>query len=405
MGTMQAQPIDQEYAFDPTDMSKSKDFALLARIRRERGVVRPAEGIVLTTRYEPTRQAFLDARRFSSVGDMRAPGVVVPTEESFLGELDAPVHPRIRRILLRGYTRSRARAAEDWTRDNVRRRIETFAKQGGGDLMLALAIPLPGSVSAHEFGVPEEWHDPLMDWCNELLHSSWPATGKTERGEGIAGAFPDLAGYLDGLIREREQSGPTDDLLSLMVHSVDDDGWQIGAHHCRTLMVNALSGSLSASYMIGNLLYRLLSDESFDAALRADADKIPLAVDESLRFEAPVTFLFRTATEDAEIDGTPVYEGEHIMLHMAAANRDETVWENAEEFRLDREGTPDHLAFGFGPHICLGNHLTRMIGRVLLEEMLARFEPGQLALAPGFEWVCVDHMQEYGPETLHAVVR
>jgi cytochrome P450 len=361
---MNAQSIDEAYAFDPTDMAKSKDFELMARIRRERGVVRPAEGIVLTTRYEPTRQAFLDAKRFSSVGDMRAPGVVVPREESFLGELDAPVHPKIRRILLRGFTRSRARLAEDWSRASVRRRLEAVAKQGGGDLMAALAIPLPGSVSAHELGIPDELHDPVMDWCNELLHSSWPATGKT----------------------------------------VDEDGWRIGNHHVRTLVVNVLSGSLSASYMIGNLLYRLFTDPGFGAALRADERKVELAVDESLRFEAPVTFLFRTAREDAEIGGTPVYEGEHVMLGIAAANRDEDVWENAEEFRLDREGAPEHLSFGFGPHICLGNHLTRMIGRVVLEEVMETFGPKGLRLADGFEWICVDHLQEYGPETLDVVV-
>jgi cytochrome P450 len=401
---MNAQSIDEAYAFDPTDMAKSKDFELMARIRRERGVVRPAEGIVLTTRYEPTRQAFLDAKRFSSVGDMRAPGVVVPREESFLGELDAPVHPKIRRILLRGFTRSRARLAEDWSRASVRSRLEAVAKQGGGDLMAALAIPLPGSVSAHELGIPDELHDPVMDWCNELLHSSWPATGKTERGEGIAGAFPDLAACLDTLIQAREKADTPDDLLGLMVRSLDEDGWRIGNHHVRTLVVNVLSGSLSASYMIGNLLYRLFTDPGFGAALRADERKVELAVDESLRFEAPVTFLFRTAREDAEIGGTPVYEGEHVMLGIAAANRDEDVWENAEEFRLDREGAPEHLSFGFGPHICLGNHLTRMIGRVVLEEVMETFGPKGLRLADGFEWICVDHLQEYGPETLDVVV-
>ena len=168
-------PIDAEYAFDPMDPAQAKDFERLARIRRERPVCRPAEGIVLTTRHADTRQAFLDAKRFSSVGDMRAPGVVVPVEESFLGELDAPLHPRIRRILLKGFTRSRASAAEAWTRASVRRRLDGLARQGGGDLMQALAIPLPGSVSAHVLGIPDALHDPVMRWCDELLHSTWPS--------------------------------------------------------------------------------------------------------------------------------------------------------------------------------------------------------------------------------------
>ena len=400
---MSKPPIDDDYAFDPANPAESKDFARLARIRRERPVCRPAENIVLTTRRDATREAFLESKRFSSVGDMRLPGVVVPVEESFLGELDAPLHPKIRRILMQGFTRSSAAAAEPWTRDNVRRQLDALAAGGGGDLMQALAIPLPGSVSAHTLGIPDELHERVMDWCNELLHSSWPATGKTERGEGIEGSFPELSATLDALIRERETSD-RGDLLSLMVRSRDADGWQIGAHHVRTLTVNILAGSLSASYMLGNLLYRLLRDRDFDAALRADRALIGVAVEESLRLEAPVTFLFRTAREDGEIGGCPVHRGEHIMLGIAAANRDENAYDDADQFRLDRPDPPEHLAFGIGPHVCVGNHLTRMIGRVVLEETIDRFETGALRLADGYEWGCVDHLQEYGPETLDVVL-
>ncbi|MGE4651172.1 MAG: hypothetical protein AAEJ53_09830, partial [Myxococcota bacterium] len=85
-------PIDEDFAFDPTDPSQSKDWERLRRIRQERPVCRPADNVVLSSRYAATRAAFVDARKFSSVGDMRAPGVVVPEAESFLGELDAPLH-------------------------------------------------------------------------------------------------------------------------------------------------------------------------------------------------------------------------------------------------------------------------------------------------------------------------
>ena len=399
-------PVDPDFAFDPLDTSRTKDPELWARIRRERGVCRPAAGIVFTARHAETAASFRDARRFSSAGDMRAPGVVVAEEESFLGELDAPLHPKIRRVLLKGFTRRAAADAEPWTRANVRRRLEAVAAKGGDDLMQALAIPLPGSVAAHELGIPGELHDRVMHWCDELLHSTWPATGRTERGEGIAGAFPEFASVLDAQIRLREQAGPEAicDLLGIMVHASDDAGWRIAPQHVRTLMVNILAGSLSASYMLGNLLYRLVNDAGFEAALRADRARIPAAVDESLRLEAPVTFLLRTAREDAEIGGCPVHRGEHVMLGIASANRDERVFEDADEFQLDRKNPEEHLAFGLGPHICLGNHLTRMIGKVVLEETLGRFAPRQLRLAPGYRWECVAHLQEYGPETLDVVV-
>src|SRR5581483_5213170 len=140
--------------------------------------------------------------------------------------------------------------------------------------------------------------------------------------------------------------------------------------------------------MLGNLLYRLVSDAGFDGAIRGDRSLIPEAVEESLRLEPPVLFLFRTAKEDTEIGGTPVHRGERIIVGIASGNRDERAYERPDEFRLDRGMTrgaaPEHLTFGVGPHICLGIHVARMEGRVVLEAMLDRFSPGQVKLAPGY---------------------
>lgn len=399
---MSKAPVHPEFAFDPTDQSKTQDFEFMAKIRRECPIVRPTENVVLTTRYEDTALAFRDAKTFSAVGDMRAPGVVVPLEESFMGELDAPLHTRIRKVLARVFTRRGALAAEDWTRDRVRKRLEGLAARDRADLMKEFAMIVPGSVAAHVMGIPEELHDRLMGWCSDVLHSSWPATGKTERGEGLEKSFPELSACVDAMIREREAAGDAapPGLLTVMVQASDEQGRVISAHHARTLVVNMLAGSLSASFMLGNLLHRLLTDPEFEAALRREPAKIPAAVDESLRLEAPVTFLFRRARHDTEIGGCPILAGEQIMLGMAAANRDEAVYPDADQFRLDRETPKAHLAFGLGPHVCLGNHLTWMIGRVVLEEFLARFAPGRVRLVDGFEWECVDHIQEYGPEAL-----
>jgi cytochrome P450 len=289
----------------------------------------------------------------------------------------------------------------------VRRRLAAVRAAGGGDLMAEIGIPLPGSIAAHELGIPDDEHDQIMSWCNDLLHSTWPTQGRTERGVGIEGAFPELAAAIDAHIASRREPTPDGppDLLAIMVQTVDDDGWRLPEQHVRTLAINILAGSLSASYMVGNLLYRYLDDSTgFAAQLAADPSLALPAVDESLRHEAPVMFLFRTARQDAELGGCPIAQGEHIMLGIGAGNRDPEVYADPDEFRLDREGEPEHLAFGAGPHLCLGNHLTRMAGKVVLEEVLATFPPGTLRLAPAFEWECVDHMMEYGPERLDVVL-
>src|SRR4029079_14116848 len=119
-------------------------------------------------------------------------------------------------------------------------RLQAIIDARGGDLMGALAMPLPGSIAAHELGLPEELHDQVMTWCNELLHSTWPTHGETERGVGIEGAFPELAAAIDEQIalRRTPTEGAPKDLLSLMVQTVDPDGWHIDLQHVRTLSIN-----------------------------------------------------------------------------------------------------------------------------------------------------------------------
>ena len=400
---------DQTLAFNPFDPAETQHmWDLMARMRREQPVNRPMEGFVYLASHRDNKAVFRDAKRFSSAEGFRAPGVVVADEESFLGEIDPPLHTNVRRALLRAFTPQAALAVEPWTRDRVRRMIAALEADGGGDLMRRICVPLPGSVTAHALGMPDDLHDELTELSNELLHSEWPQMNATERGEGIAGAFPELAEPIDRAIAEHRAMGDDapDDLITRMIRAEAADGSKLSDVHIRTLAVNSISGSLSLTYMLGNLLHRFVDDETgFTSKLRADRELVAMAVEESLRFEAPVLFLFRTAKEDVEVGGCPVHQGERVITGIASANRDEAVWEHADEFRLDRDELPtEHLSFGEGPHLCLGNHLTRMIGRVVLEEALDAFGPGELRLADGYEHSLVPMFLEYGPERLDVVV-
>jgi cytochrome P450 len=397
-----------DLTFDPFDPSQTQHlWDLMARMRREQPVNR-LDGFVYLASHADNKAVFRDAKRFSSAEGFRAPGVVVPEDESFLGEIDPPLHTRVRRLLVRAFTIQTAAAVEPWTRATVRRMWDDVIAAGGGELMATLCVPLPGSVTAHALGIPDDEHHRVTRLCNELLHSTWPQMNATEQGVGIGGAFPDLARIVDTAIEEHRALGDDapDDLLTRMIRAEEADGSRLSDLHIRTLSVNAIAGSLSLTYMLGNLLYRFASDwEWFTTVLHERRDLIPMAVEESLRYEPPVLFLFRTAKEDVEVSGCPVHKGERVITGIASANRDESVFEHADEYRLDRAHLPDnHLSFGEGPHLCLGNHLTRMIGRVVLEEALARFAPGELRLAPGYELHFVPMFLEYGPDTLDVVV-
>jgi cytochrome P450 len=393
-------------AFDPDETQHLWDK--LERLRAECPVSRPMPGFAYVARHADASAVFKDAKRFSSAEGFRGAGVVVPDEESFLGEIDAPLHPRVRRLLHRAFTPRTALEVEPFTRRRVGEILDTLVASGKGDLLHDLCEKIPISVSAESLGIPEEHHDQVADWSHELLHSTWPQTNATERGVGIGGAFPEFARLFDDAIAERRAAAdPPADLLTRMVQA-EEGGDRLSDVHIRTLAVNTITGSLSTTYMLGNLLYRLLTDPGFDATLRADRTKIPEAVEESLRLEPPVLFLFRTAKQDVEVAGEVIGEGERVIVGIASANRDERAYECPAEFRLDRglvDGeAPYHITFGVGPHLCLGIHVARMEGRVVIEEYLDRFGPGELRLEDGYELAFVPMFLEYGPESLPVVL-
>ena len=177
------------------------------------------EGFVYTSTYADTAATFKDAKRFSSAEGFRGAGVVVPDEESFLGEIDPPLHPRVRRLLHRAFTPRTALEVEPFTRELTEELLAPIVANGGGDLMVGLCTVLPVAVSAEALGIPREQHAEVAHWCQELLHSTWPEKNETERGVGVGGGFPEFAEIIDAQIRlRRESADPPDDLLTRMTY-------------------------------------------------------------------------------------------------------------------------------------------------------------------------------------------
>jgi cytochrome P450 len=300
-----------------------------------------------------------------------------------------------------------ATQAEPFTRQYVRTRFDRIARAGGGDLVDELTLPMPQAVTAHVLGVPIDDIPQVAAWCFELIHSTWPATNRTERGEGIAGAFPEFAAYLDEQIALRHHGDPRpDDLMTRMLYA-EDGSRRMSDWDVRTQSAGVLAASLSTTALIGNLFYRVMGDPSFEQALRAAPDLIPAAVEESLRLEPPVMLLFRTSEVTDTIAGHSICPGDRIVTGIASANRDERVFDDPSVFRLDRarnEAEAMHLSFGAGAHICPGRNLARMEGRVVLETYFQSYPSGSLALAPDFEFEFVPMFLEYGPRRLDVVM-
>ena len=174
---------------------------------------RPTDGFVYVARHADVKAVFRDATRYSSAEGFRGgwaswcrkrrASSVRSTRPCTLGSGG---------LLVRAFTIQTAAAVEPWTRQTVRRMLRSVVDAGGGDLMQALCVPLPGSVTAHSLGLPDDKLERLSYLCNELLHSTWPQTNATENGVGIAGAFPELAEIIDAVIAEhraRARTRPT----------------------------------------------------------------------------------------------------------------------------------------------------------------------------------------------------
>jgi cytochrome P450 len=393
-------------AWNPFDPSQTQNmWAELAQLRRAAPISRPQQGFVYVARYADVKAVFRDAATYSAREGFRGAGVVVPEEESFLGEIDPPAHPLLRALLLQAFRPGFERRAEPFARAWTERKLGALVATGGGDLVSDFGIHLPTAVTAHVLGLPEEGSEQIGRWGFELIHSTWPETNRTERGVGIGGAFPEFAAFLDEQIALRRRAeAPPDDLIARMVRATGE-GTVLSDLQVRTLSANCLLASQSTSNLVGNLLHRFASDRAFERRLRADRSLVPAAVEESLRLEPPVLFLFRTARRDTELGGEKIAAGERVIMGIASGNRDESVYEAPAEFRIERwPGAPEHLSFGPGPHLCLGNQLARMEARVVLETAMDLLPEGGLRLAPGYTRTHVPMFLEYGPERLDVVV-
>lgn len=395
-----------DYTFDPYDYRQTQNmWGLMKELRAHAPVCRPRPGFVYLARHADVRRAFRDPVNFSSAEGFRGEDVKVPLEECFLGELDGQRHLDLRALLRQVFRPGIEAKAEPFARDYITGLWRGIAERGAADLVAEFGMHIPSAVTTHLLGIHTDHNERVGQWGFELIHSTWPEKNATERGVGLAGAFPEFTAFVDAQITERRARKVLgDDLISRMTVAEIEGGQKLSDLQIRTMIANVLLASLSTSNLIGNLLYRFVTDREFERAIRARPELIPNAVEESLRFEPPAMFLFRTAVNDVEVEGVTIGKGERVILGIASGNRDERVFDRADEFIIDRANASEHLSFGPGIHLCIGNQLARMEARVVLETAMEVFEEGQLQTAEGYEFENVHMFLELGPNTLDVVV-
>jgi cytochrome P450 family 142 subfamily A polypeptide 1 len=343
-------------------------------------------------------QAVLDAERnpelFSSAGGIRPDQPGMP----YMIDMDDPAHLVRRKLVNAGFTRKRVMDKLPSIERLCDTLIDGVCERGEADFVRHIAAPLPMAVIGDMLGVLPEERDMLLQWSDDLVCglSSHVDESTVQKLMDTFAAY--TAFTMDVIAKRRAQ--PTEDLFSVLVHS-EVDGQRMSDDEIvmETLLI-LIGGDETTRHTLSGGTEQLLRHRDQWEALVADPDLLPSAIEEMLRWTSPVKNMCRTVTADTEFHGTQLRAGEKIMLMFESANFDESVFENPDEFRIDRNPN-SHLAFGFGTHFCLGNQLARLELRLMTERVLRRLP--DLRLADGAEVPLRPANFVSGPESMPVV--
>jgi len=311
--------------------------------------------------FDAVQQVLKDGETFSSAGYADIMG---PVFGHSILEMDEPEHHTYRGLVQQAFSR---KAMETWERDLVRgvvdESLDSIVDAKRGDLVRSLTFPFPVLVIARMLGLPREDLPTFHRQAVEMISAGF------EFDRAIS-ASNKLFEYFSEIIAERRRH-PSDDVISVLVQAELEGEHLDDAQICSFLRLLLPAGAETTYRSSSNLLFGLLTNPDQLDALRADRGLMNQAIEEGLRWEPPLLGIMRTATRDTEIDGMAVPAGSVVAVNLGSANHDERYWDNAEEFDIFRPPR-QHIAFAWGPHMCLGLHLARMETRVALTQVLDR---------------------------------
>ena len=411
---------------DPGTYVSGVPYAELARLRQEHGIAFVEEpelpgwpagpGYWLVLRHGDIRSVLGDPGTFSSAGggtQIRDPA----TEEDLhyvrqmMLNMDPPEHSRLRRLLAKSFTPRAVRTLEHQIRAHCTAIVDRMlAGPAEVDFAKEVSADLPLLALADILGVPSEDRWLMFDWANRVIgwqDPDYAVSAAFDHGQGSAMArealkhrpVPDAAGRMPDprskegmgdlyayahLLGEEKRRSPGGDVMSILMSAVDDGPEEGGPRRVsieefeNIFWLFEVAGNENLRNGIPGGMVGLLENPGAQEALRTDPGRIPAAVEEMLRWWTPVMTFRRTATRDVEVAGTRVRAGDKVVVSFAGGNRDETVYADPDTFDIDRFAVTGldrpraHLAFGHGPHFCLGAHLARVQMATLFDEVLTR---------------------------------
>ena len=344
---------------------KENPYQYYAELRRDRPVYHvESMDAYAVSRYEDVGRLLRQPELFSSTGFGTTN--IDGRETKMLISCDPPDHTRLRNLVNRAFTPRMVADLEPRIRDITDELIDRAIPRGEFDLIEDLAIPLPVTIIAEILGVESERRADFKRWSDSVVaqHSS---PEEMEAHERLMGAF--IAYFQDTIERRRHE--PKEDLISVLVQAKEEQQALTSDELVTFTILLLVAGNETTTNLIGNAVLALLEHPDQLAKVLDDRSLIPNLVEEALRYDSPVQFLFRKAMADVEIAGVDILKDSIVLPLYGSANRDERKYREAERFDVTRD-TQGHVAFGHGIHFCLGAPLARLEGTIALEAILFR---------------------------------
>lgn len=382
--------------FNPLDPETMRDpVPHLARLRSEAPVqwVEPLQ-VWFVSRHDLVTEALRQPEVFSS----EFPKSVLPLSEEDQRRLaaaaaeglprsrtmitaDGQIHTRYRRLVSKAFSPRSIAAFEPMVRTITTRLIDSWIDRARIEFVEDFAVPLPVEVIARALNVPEDRLEDFRRWSDATV-LTFGATPTIDERIAAIHTVHELQRFFLAAIDDRRRQ-PQDDLLTSLLEARIDDDVDAELDDKRPLAENEIvslvqellvGGNETTTKLVAEMVRLLAGNPERWEEIRRDPEVIPAVVEESLRLASPAQAMWRLATADTELGGVPIPAGSRVVLSYASANRDEAWFDRPDEFEPGRETITDHLAFGKGPHYCIGASLARLEARVAFEELARRLE-------------------------------
>lgn len=424
-----ASPVE---LWNPEAFTKGPPMGAFAEMRKASPIAWMAEpedrpGFWAVTRHEDVMRVNADYETFSSqrggilMSHQRSEMQLARASLDTMINMDAPLHMQLRREHMPYFTPAYLRGLTDRVEGEVTRLLDAMAKQGRVDLVQAVSAHLPLFTLCEILGVPLEDRPKFLTWMHFLEMANSFAAERSGAGGGLESAAaevpPEMKAFLDAFtasIQEMFDYGrhmlhkrrldPQPDLMSAIAMAQVDGDLLSDEYLDGSWLLIVFAGNDTTRNTISGAM-KLLSDFPEEKAkLIARPDLMPNATNEFIRMISPVIYMRRTATRDVEVAGQQIAEGEKVVMYYGSANRDAAVFADPDRLDVTRANADKHIAFGYGPHTCIGKRVAQLQLEAVYRQMLGRFpdiqQSGPMDVAPNnFVFAIRSMPVEFTPET------